>query len=72
MTGVECPHPKGSGYEFELPVRVVSRDGAQNTHFADLFKDGCFLLKTNDETQGKWNDKLMRAAYSKWTLTSPT
>ena len=60
---VQGPLPKGSGYEFELPVRVVNRDGTETTQFADLSKQGCFLLEAKDEVQGVWNEKLMRAAY---------
>lgn len=60
---VPRPQPKGSGYEFELPVRVVHRDGAESVEFADLYREGHFLLEAKDEARDKSSDVLMRAAY---------
>ena len=50
--GVERPRPSGAGYEFEHPVRVVTRDGTETVKFADLYKEGCFLLEAKDELEG--------------------
>lgn len=62
--GVEKPRPRGSGYEFEHPVRIVRRDGSETVKPADLFKDGCFLLEAKDEAQpGETTDRLLRRAF---------
>lgn len=42
---VERPRPAGSGFEFELPVKVVGRDGRETTTFVDLFRAGHFVLE---------------------------
>ena len=53
--GVEPPRPAGSGYEFELAVRVVNRDGTESTNFIDLCKAGHFALEGKDEEPGRAN-----------------
>ena len=59
---VEPPQPRGSGYEFELPVKVVSRDGKESVNFIDLFKRGCFVLEAKDaDTAGSDDARLRRA-----------
>ena len=60
---VERPRPSGAGYEFEYPVRVVTRDGTETVKFADLFKDGCFLLEAKDEHESGSTDILLRRAF---------
>lgn len=60
---VERPKPSGAGYEFEYPVRVVTRDGTETVKFADLFKDGCFILEAKDEDAGGSTDLLLRRAF---------
>jgi hypothetical protein len=61
--GVERPGPRGSGYEFEVPIKVMSRDGSETTEFADLFKEECFLLEAKDQEAGRSDDALLRKAY---------
>lgn len=61
--GVERPRPRGAGYEFEHPIRVVTRDGSETVKFADLFKDGCFLLEAKDEEDNASADILLRRAF---------
>jgi hypothetical protein len=55
--GVERPRPAAGGdrvadahraYQFEYPVTVTTRDGAQVTNFIDLYKAGCFALEAKD------------------------
>ena len=47
--GVERPRPAGSGYEFELPVRIVNRDGTEAQNFVGLYKkEGHFVLEAKD------------------------
>lgn len=60
---IEEPRPAGSGYEFEMAVRAVSRDGAEVTNFIDLFKQGCFALEAKDEEEGASSDRLLRKAF---------
>lgn len=61
--GVTRPRPRGSGYEFELPIKVVNRDGSETTHFADLYKRDHFLLEAKDYEEGRANDVLLRKAF---------
>lgn len=61
--GVERPRPSGAGYEFEHPVRVVMRDGTETVKFADLYKEGCFLLEAKDEEESASTDILLRRAF---------
>ncbi len=61
--GVERPRPSGGGYEFEFPVRVVTRDGTETVKFADLFKENCFLLEAKDDAGGPSVDLLLRRAF---------
>jgi hypothetical protein len=60
---VEPPQPRGSGYEFELPVKVVSRDGKESVNFIDLFKQGCFVLEAKDAEGGGSDDARLRRAF---------
>ena len=61
--GVERPRPAGSGYEFEFPIRVMTRDGSEAANFVDLYKDGHFVLEAKDAEPGKSTDLLLRRAY---------
>src|SRR4051812_26845804 len=47
--GVEGPRPAGSGYEYELPVKVIDRDGKESSNFVDLFKRDHFVLEAKDK-----------------------
>lgn len=61
--GVERPRPAGSGYEFELPIKVIARDGTEAQNFIDLYKEGHFLLEAKDAGEGKNTDLLLRRAF---------
>jgi hypothetical protein len=60
---IEEPRPAGSGYEFELAVRTVSRDGTEVANFIDLYKRDCFALEAKDEAEGASNDRLLLKAF---------
>lgn len=60
---VPKPQPAGSGYQFELPVQMVNPDGTTTTRFADLVKNGFFLLEAKDAEGGKSTDLLLRRAF---------
>ncbi|MEO5728387.1 MAG: DNA methyltransferase, partial [Byssovorax sp.] len=60
--GVPGPSHAGSGYEYELPVKVVDLDGKESTKFVDLFKRDHFVLEAkNHETKGSSELKLRKA-----------
>jgi hypothetical protein len=61
--GVGGPRPAGSGYEYELPVKVVERDGKDRTNFVDLFKRDHFLLEAKDKEAGHSDEVMLRKAY---------
>ena len=60
--GVPTPQPAGSGYEFELPVKLVTRDGTEANGFIDCYKAGHFILEAKD-VQGGASDVALRRAY---------
>lgn len=60
--GVPAPLPAGSGYEFELPVKLITRDGTEATGFVDCYKAGCFILEAKDVAGGA-SDVALRRAY---------
>ena len=60
--GVPAPLPAGSGYEFELPVKLVTRDGTETNGFVDCYKVGHFILEAKD-VQGGASDVALRRAY---------
>jgi hypothetical protein len=75
---VPRPEPRGSGYEFELPISVVNaEDGSATTKSADLYKRGCFLLEAKDEAGSETSERLMRRAfgqvrnYAGWISDAP-
>jgi hypothetical protein len=61
--GVEPPRPAGSGYEFELPVRLIARDGSESPGFIDCYKAGHFVLEAKDYEEGRSADVLLRKAF---------
>lgn len=61
--GVEPPRPAGSGYEFELPIRVMNRDGSESANFVDLYKQGHFVLEAKDAEATQATELLLRKAY---------
>lgn len=61
--GVEGPRPAGSGYEFEFPIKVMTRDGGEAANFIDLYKEYHFVLEAKDAEDGRGADLLLRRAY---------
>lgn len=61
--GVEGPRPAGSGYEYELPVQVINREGKESTNFVDLFKRDHFVLEAKDKEPGRSDELMLRKAY---------
>lgn len=61
--GVEPPRPAGTGYEFEFPIRVVARDGAETVNFVDCYKAGHFALEAKDQEPGTSEDRLLQRAF---------
>ncbi|WP_439643993.1 class I SAM-dependent DNA methyltransferase [Gemmatimonas sp.] len=60
--GVPTPQPAGSGYEFELPVKLITRDGTEANGFIDCYKAGHFILEAKDVAGGA-SDVALRRAY---------
>lgn len=61
---VERPRPAGSGYEFEFPIKVTSRDtGAESTNFIDLYRAGHFALEAKDAELAGRDDLALRKAF---------
>ena len=49
--GVEPPGAAGSGYQFKLPVKVITRDGVEVSNFLDCalpHRDGCGLQRCGE------------------------
>ncbi len=61
--GVEGPRPAGSGYEYELPVKIIDRNGKESSNFIDLFKRDHFILEAKDKEAGRSDDLMLRKAY---------
>jgi hypothetical protein len=60
--GVPTPLPAGTGYEFELPVKLVTRDGTETQGFVDCYKARHFILEAKD-VDGGASDVALRRAY---------
>jgi hypothetical protein len=63
--GVEPPDPPTDDYRFELPVRMVDREGRESTNFIDCWKTGHFAMeaKASGAGAGARNDALLRRAF---------
>jgi len=61
--GVSPPDQPTDDYRFELPVRVVDRDGNTTTNFIDCWKAGHFALEAKASDEGKRTDALLRKAF---------
>jgi hypothetical protein len=63
--GVTRPAPAGGGFQFEYPVHLASRaTGKETTNFADLYREGHFLLEAKDSGADGSNELLLRRAYA--------
>jgi len=63
--GVEPPRPAGSGYEFELPIKLTARDGSETQGFVDFYKTQHFVLEATNYEEARSNDVLLRKAYGR-------
>jgi hypothetical protein len=61
--GVERPGPAGSGYQFELPIKVITKDGLETTNFIDCYWRGFFAIEAKDDEPGASDLLLMRKAF---------
>jgi hypothetical protein len=61
--GVEPPGPAGSGYEFELPVKVITRDGVEVSNFLDCHRRDFFAIEAKDEEPGRSTEMLLPRAF---------
>ena len=66
--GVLRPQPKGSGYEFEYPIKVLGAEASSTTKFADLYRRGHFLLEAKDQDAQESSEILMRRAFAQARL----
>ncbi|MDZ4258156.1 MAG: type IIL restriction-modification enzyme MmeI [Gemmatimonadales bacterium] len=61
--GVPGPNPPSPDYQFELPVRVINRDGTETTNFIDCWKGGHFALEAKATGVSAENDQPLRKAF---------
>ena len=61
--GVERPGPAGSGYQFELTIKVITRDGTEVPNFLDCYRRDFFAIEAKDEEPGRSTDLLLRRAF---------
>ncbi len=58
---VPGPVPPNDDYRFELPVKVVDRDGTESSNFIDCWKAGHFALEAKATGEAKAERALRRA-----------
>jgi len=61
--GVPGPTTPTGDYRFELPVKVVDREGELATNFIDAWHAGHFALEAKMSDPSKPNDSLLRKAF---------
>jgi hypothetical protein len=61
--GVPAPEVPTDDYRFELPVKVVDRDGELATNFIDCWHAGHFALEAKMSDAGAKADTLLRKAF---------
>ena len=72
--GVPRPRGAGSGYQFELPIKIGARDGTESQGFVDCYKAGHFVLEAKDAAAGA-SDAALRRAYGQarmYALNDPS
>ena len=72
--GVPRPRGAGSGYQFEFPVKIGTRDGSETQGFVDCYKAGHFVLEAKDADAGA-SDSALRKAFGQarlYALNDPT
>lgn len=74
--GVPRPRGAGSGYQFEFPVKIGTRDGSETQGFVDCYKAGHFVLEAKDADAGAGaSDSALRKAFGQarmYALNDPT
>lgn len=61
--GVPAPSTPTDEYRFELPVRVVDREGELATNFIDAWHAGHFAMEAKMSDPARNNDALLRKAF---------
>lgn len=61
--GVPAPVPPAEHYTFELPVKVIDREGRESTNFIDCWKAGHFALEAKATDVAEGNDQPLRKAF---------
>jgi len=61
--GVPAPLTPSDEYRFELPVRVVDREGELATNFIDAWHAGHFAMEAKMSDPARNNDALLRKAF---------
>ena len=62
---VDPPDPPTEDYRFELPIRMMDREGRESTNFIDCWKAGHFALEAKASAAGAvtHDEPLLRRAY---------
>jgi hypothetical protein len=61
--GVEGPGPAGSGYQLELTIKVITKDGVEVANFIDCWRRDFFAIEAKDQEPGRSSDLLLRRAF---------
>ncbi|MDP3773959.1 MAG: hypothetical protein Q8Q85_06790, partial [Gemmatimonadales bacterium] len=61
--GVDGPGPAGSGYQLELTIKVITKDGVEVANYIDCFRRDFFAIEAKDQEPGRSSDLLLRRAF---------
>ena len=61
--GATPPGPATDDHRFELPVRVVDREGREATNYIDAWRAGHFAIEAKAFAEGQHADAGLRRAY---------
>jgi hypothetical protein len=61
--GVDGPGPAGSGYQLELTIKVITKDGVEVANFIDCWRRDFFAIEAKDQEPGRSADLLLRRAF---------
>lgn len=61
--GVETPGPAGSGYQLELTIKVITKDGVEVANFIDCWRRDFFAIEAKDQETGRSAELLLRRAF---------
>ena len=63
--GVQPPRPAGSGYEFELAIKVPEKGSVrETTNYIDLYKQDHFVLEAKHAEAGEDAETVLKKAYA--------